>query len=570
MRKNNLSRVDVLLVSLPFWTPLIPPLGLACLKSHLQPHGFLVKTIDTNVEDRFKELYQKYFNCLNQWVPHEKKGNFFSIGHDVLRNQLMAHLHYDKEAEYIQLVKILVEKTYFCQINDSEVEQLKQILDEFYRRLQTYFLDLLKKSEPTVLGISTYSDTLPAALSVFRLTKERYPHITTVMGGGIFADQLAVGSPNLESFLQKTEPYIDKIIVGEGEELFLKLLKGELPGNQRVFTLKDIDNRYLDLSTAGVPDFSDFPLEYYPYMTAYTSRSCPFQCSFCAETINWGKYRKKNIPQCVKELAFLYETYGYRVFLIGDSLLNPIITELAGAITEKELPIYWDGYFRVDPHACNIDNTLLWRKGGFYRARLGIESGSPHVLKEMGKKITPEQIKEAVSSLAYAGIKTTTYWIIGYPGETEADFQQTLNLVEELKNSIYEAECKPFYYFLTGQVKSREWLGQYKRIQVYPETAADMLMLRTWMIDCPPPREETYKRISRFIQHCRQLGIPNPYTLKEIYQADERWRKMHKNAVPSLVELREKNSYAHEKQEVKKFNFAQNKWQDETNDDFGF
>ena len=72
-------------------------------------------------------------------------------------------------------------------------------------------------------------------------------------------------------------------------------------------------------------------------------------------------------------------------------------------------------------------------------------------------KITTEQIKSAVASLAKAGIKTTTYWIAGYPGETEEDFQQTLDLIEEMKNDIYEAEANPFWYYLNALVKSDEW-----------------------------------------------------------------------------------------------------------------
>lgn len=570
MQQNSTDQANILLATLPFWTPLIPPLGLACLKSYLQSHGYRVKTVDTNVEDRFKALYHKYFNYLKQCIPVYHQGNFYSIGHDVLRNHMMAHIHYTNAKEYHKLVKILVYNTYFCQISQKDVEQLTQVLNEYFQQLKVFFLDRLERLKPGVLGISTYSDTLPSALVVFQLTRERYPHIMTVMGGGIFADQMAPGSPNLEVFLEKTNAFIDKIIIGEGEELFLKLLRKEIPLSQRVVTRKDINNRYLDLSCVDKPDFSDFQLEYYPYMTTYTSRSCPYQCSFCAETVNWGKYRKKDISHCVDELAALYEEYGNRLFLIGDSLLNPVITELANAIIQKELPVYWDGYFRVDSRACDVNNVLLWRRGGFYRARLGIESGSPDILKAMGKKITPGQIKQTLSNLAQVGIKTTAYWIIGYPGETERDFQQTLELVAELKDNLYEAECKPFYYHLTGQVKSGEWFKQYNRVLLYPEEAGDMLMLQTWGLDSEPCREEMYRRVSRFVEHCRDLGIPNPYTLNEIYQADERWQKMHKNAVPSLVALRESDFDAQERQEVKALNAAQNMFLEESNEDFGF
>jgi hypothetical protein len=264
----------------------------------------------------------------------------------------------------------------------------------------------------------------------------------------------------------------------------------------------------------------------------------------------------------VEELKKLYEKHNYQLFLMSDSLLNPIIADLAKGVISSGTSIYWDGYLRADKPVCNIDNTMLWRRGGFYRARLGLESGSPRVLQAMGKKIMPDQIKAAVSSLAYAGIKTTTYWVIGYPGETEEDFCQTLELIEELKDDIYEADCNPFLYFLTGQVNSDEWTRKNESILLYPEESKEMLILQTWVLGGEPSREETFQRLNRFVQHCNNIGIPNPYTLEEIYKADERWKKLHKNAVPLMVEFQpDKDNirpYINENKNIKKIVFARN------------
>jgi radical SAM superfamily enzyme YgiQ (UPF0313 family) len=187
---------------------------------------------------------------------------------------------------------------------------------------------------------------------------------------------------------------------------------------------------------------------------------------------------------------------------------------------------------------------------------LGVESGSQVILDAMHKKVTIEQIKTTISNLASAGIKTTTYWIIGYPGETEADFQKTLDLVEELKDDIFEAECNPFGYYLNGQVNSEDWSHQYKSISLYPEETRDKLLLRTWTIDCPPTRQEMYNRISRFVRHCSQLDIANPYSLYDIYQAYERWKKFHKNAVPPLAQFKNSDQYITESKHVKRLMVA--------------
>lgn len=561
-QENREGSEQILLVLLPFWTPLIPPLGLSCLKTFLASHGYRVKAVDANVEYQFREVYDEYFQLLRRYVPAHKqtKGNYFyNIGQDVLRHHMMAHLNAkdDTDTTFIQLVQKVVFKTFFCHFEDDKILQLNQLIEEFYCRLEAYFLQLLDKEKPTVLGLSVYSGTLPASMFAFRLTREKYPHVKTLMGGGIFADQLAVDSSDLAYFTGKT-PYIDKIIIGEGEILLLKFLRGELPESQKVFTLKDIGGERLNLDSVNVPDFSDFDFSYYPNLTAYASRGCPFQCSFCSETVNWGGYRKKKAVQVAEELIKLYEKHGYQLFLMGDSLLNPVITDLAHELIKKDASLYWDTYLRADKHVCDMQKTFLWRQAGLYRARLGLESGSPKVLQMMGKQITIPQIKEAVSSLACAGVKTTTYWIVGYPGESEADFQQTLQLLEILKDDIYEAMCNPFEYYLKGEVNSNEWAARNKNVLLFPQNTRDLLLVQTWILDCEPSREETFQRVIRFVEHCNQLGIPNPYSINEIYQADERWKKLHQNAVPSLVEFKDMECLVDENKYVEKVVFAEN------------
>lgn len=533
------NRERILLALLPFWTPLIPPIGIACLKSYLAKRNYEAAAIDATVEMRFRELYDQYFDLLKENVPGDKRGNFYSIGHDVLRNQLMAHLHRDDEGKYLQLVKELVYKTFYVEVDDPQVKQMAAIVDNFYIRLQDYFLGVLERVKPTTLGLSVFSDTLPASLFVFKLTREKYPHIKTFMGGGIFADQLALNSPPLQVFLEKTADFIDKIVIGEGEILFLKLLEGELPDNKRVYTSEDIHRETLDLRTADLLDLSDFDLMNYPYNVSYTSRSCPFQCSFCSETIQWGKYRKKPGRQIVDEVNRLSREYGYQLFLLSDSLLNPVMKDLPDEFLKSGPPIYWSGWLRVDKESCDPGNALKWRRSGFYHARMGIESGSQHVLDLMNKRITAAEAKKTIANLAAAGIKTTTLWVVGHPGETETDFQQTLDFIEELRYEIYEAECRPFYYYLTGQAGASEgWWSRLKPMPLYSEDARDMLMLQTWILAGEPSREETYRRVGRFAAHCRKLGIPNPYSLQDIYEADERWQKIHPNAVPPLMEFK--------------------------------
>ncbi len=555
--KKSFAGKNIVLGLLPYWTPAIPPLGISCLKSHLKKYGFDVLTFDANMDASFRKVYDDYFSVVKKNIPEFNRGNFFNQGMDAMRNHMMAHINHTNERKYIDLVKIIFAKNFYTDLSDETVLTLNRLLDRFYETLKNYISDLVNTVRPAVLGLSAFSGSFPASVFAFKLVKEIHPEITTVMGGGVFADQLAQGSPNFDFFLHYA-PYIDKLIIGEGENIFLQFLLGELDASQRVYSKQDVANHTLNISEAGIPDFSDFDLANYPQLGSYTSRSCPFQCSFCAETVHWGNYRKKSPAQIVHELKVMHQMYGRQVFMMGDSLLNPVIVGLAQESANEDVCLYWDGYLRADPPVCKPENALNWRRGGFYRARLGVESGSQYVLDLMNKKISPDQIRAAVRSLAEAGIKTTTYWICGHPGETEEDFQATLNLIEELQDYLWEAECNPFNYYLKGQVDSDKWMAQYKRVTLYPEDATETLVSQTWsMKDCHPLHEEIYHRVNRFVEHCKKLGIPNPYTLEEIYYADERWKSLHKNAVPALVELNDGSVYIDDRKNIKKLNTVQ-------------
>ncbi|HEX3044254.1 MAG TPA: radical SAM protein [Bacillota bacterium] len=546
---QNQRPAKILLILLPFWTPLIPPMGICSLKSFLGKHNYQVKTHDANVIPELGEVYRRYFEKLKEFIPQSNWGNLYNMGNKVLSNHLMAYLNQGDETEYRELVKILIAKFYYYELNELQIAQLDEIIKAFYLRLEKYLQELFARELPDVLGISVFEGSLASSLYAFRWAKEKYPAVKTVMGGGIFSDQLTLGSPDLEFFLEKT-PFIDHLIIGEGQNLFLKLLRGELPPSQRVFTLKDIQGETLDFTDTLLPDYSDLNMEHYPYLGATGSKSCPNQCSFCNVAVFWGNHRIKNPAQTAAEMLALYRRYGFQLFFMTDSLLNPIASELAQEFIHAGLILYWDGYYRVDEAGCDPENAYLWRSGGLYRVRIGVESGSQHVLDLMGKRITPEQIRRVVSTFANAGIKTTTYWVIGHPGETESDFQQTLDLLTELKDSIWEAECNPFYYFYNGQVNSAEWAS--KRILVYPETAKELLISQTWAVDGEPSRDEIYRRVFRFTTHCQQLGIPNPYTMNELDGADRRWENLHKNTVPPIIKFHTKGQYVHEAMNEKK------------------
>lgn len=536
----------ILLAVFPFWTPIIPPLGLASLKSYVKKYNDNIRTVDLNIEPEFLNIHQSYIECLKRIIPSTNWGNINNIGNNIIKDHMLAFFKNDEESEYLyfQLIEEMILKSFFFKASKENVVDLNQIILKYFSILEDYVIELISKESPDILGMSVYSGTLGSSLFAARLVKEKFPATQIWVGGGIFSDHLNENSGEIQKFVNET-PFIDKIIIGEGEMIFASLLINEdIIPQKKVYSIKDFsDKESLDLSTVEIPDFSDFIVSDYPYLTNYGSRSCPFQCSFCSETVYWGKFRTKPQGKLVDELSYLSEKYNSQLFLFGDSLLNPFITKLSQEMIKRQKSIYWDGYLRAEKAVGNFESALMWRKGGFYRARLGVESGSEKILKAMQKKLTPNDIRNAINSLANAGIKTTTYWIIGHPGETEEDFQMTLDLITELKDNIWEAECNSFSFFPHGQVHSEKFIDENSYSSLYDDKFSNLFFTKSYTLNTYPSREEIFERNCRFVKHCNQLNIPNPYTLNDINLADERWKLLHENSVPSTMDFLSKENF---------------------------
>lgn len=88
---------------------------------------------------------------------------------------------------------------------------------------------------------------------------------------------------------------------------------------------------------------------------------------------------------------------------------------------------------------------------------------------------------------------------------------------------------------------------------LYLGLSRGMLIRQTRILEYTPFREETYRRMRRFLLHCKKLGIPNPYLLHDILKFDERWKKLHKKSALSLLEFKDKDAFIDECKQVKRF-----------------
>lgn len=515
----------ILLAKLPFFTPWTPPLGIALLKSFLQQGNHEVRCVDFNVDTILWGTQKMYFDVLTSSERLSANG-----GHSQLWSILNAHMlafMNDPRAATCSRVLEAVIPMYGIKYNDRLIRALLPIVERFYERLGEV-IDEVDLTDVAVVGTSTYTTSLSTSLFFLERVKRRHPQMMCVMGGGVFADDLALGSDNLDT-LVKEYPFVDHVVLGEGELLFLKLLRGELP-HKRVITIADLGRTTLDMKDVPLPDFTDFEMGNYFHLTIEGARSCPFQCGFCSETVQWGDYRKKSKEVLPDQVIKLAELYNKRTFFMGDSLMDPYISGFSSELLRRNANIRYDGYLRADKISTDRERTKKWASSGLHRVRLGIESASSHVLDMMAKMTRPETIAEVLKSLANAGIRTSTYWIAGFPGETEQDFEETLEFVRENHRFIYELEAHPFWYYPYGQIASR----QYESISLYPDEVTQVIKFRQWEVSgAYPNREERFDRLRRISLLADELGIPNIYTMTERVQAEQRWQMLH----PGTVEV---------------------------------
>jgi radical SAM superfamily enzyme YgiQ (UPF0313 family) len=516
---ENDPQKNILLLLPPFYTPFTPPLGISILKAYLEQHGYSVTCFDFNTVPRLWVMHHRYFETLRKLEGITTYHGYTNLWY-VLQAHMLAHLNGVDAAGCAKLLSVVL-PTYGIKPEGGVMGALVGTVAAFFRDLEEELGARFDLERFGVVGTSTYSTSLAASLFIHKAVKRKHPHIKTVMGGGVFADDLAAGSANLETLLAEY-PEVDHVVLGEGELLLRDILEGR-HGDRRLLKLGDFGRTTLDMKDVPVPDYTDFDLGDYLHLCIEGARSCPFQCSFCSETVQWGEYRKKPLGTLAKQMIHLAERYDNKTFYMGDSLMNPYIEDLCGSLLKEKADIVYDGYLRADKITTHRERARRWARSGLVRARLGIESASLRVLDSMDKKTTPEGISEALKSLANAGIRTSTLWIVGYTGETEQDFQETLDFISEHHRFIYELDVHYYYYYPYGQVSSR----LHQSYPLYPEEVRQAVKFQQWeIVDANPTREEKFDRLVRMNDLAVKLGIPNLHTLEQRYAAERRWHQL--------------------------------------------
>ncbi len=163
-------------------------------------------------------------------------------------------------------------------------------------------------------------------------------------------------------------------------------------------------------------------------------RGCPRNCRFCATPVIYGKPRLRSqraIMAMVEDGLAHRRKFG----LVGaDILSHPKFESIAASIIERKAS-FSPSSVRVD--AIDEGKARLLHDAGLRSIALGIEAGSEGLRRTLGKGISDERILVAAETLAQAGItRLRLYFMIGLPGETEADIAAIAPLAVKIRDAV--------------------------------------------------------------------------------------------------------------------------------------
>lgn len=250
----------------------------------------------------------------------------------------------------------------------------------------------------------------------------------------------------------------DFVLLGEGEETLVELLEvlegqvavpfsqilglaykhgDDICQNPRRPVLTGIDELpFPAWDLVDVARYRHIWLERHGYysMNMVTTRGCPYHCNWCAKPI-WGQRYNARTPQSVAtEMRWLQETYAPDHIWFADDImgLKPgWWPDFAAEVAAQDVKLPFKCLSRADLIVRQADNVPALKRAGCDIVWLGAESGSQKILDAMEKGTTVAQIREAARQLQAAGIKVGFFLQFGYPGESRADIEQTLQLVRD-------------------------------------------------------------------------------------------------------------------------------------------
>ncbi len=306
---------------------------------------------------------------------------------------------------------------------------------------------VLRDRQADVVGITAMTFTLIDVLKTANLVRRVMPHARIILGG-----------PHVHLYPDETmrQKAVDFLIQGEGEIALLELLNninnppawcgikglayrdsgGGIVNNGIAPSAKNLDA--LGIPARHLLDVNDYTSllgRSNVITTMFTSRGCPFRCTFCDRPYSpvLSGFRWRSAAHVADEMEVCLSLGIKEAFIYDDTftIRRDRVFELCDEIRRRGIEFRWD----VRAHVNTITPDLLkaMKQAGCDRIHYGVECGNDRMLEVIRKMTTVRRVREVVSATKSAGIEVLCYFIIGQQTETASDINDTLKLSRSLK-----------------------------------------------------------------------------------------------------------------------------------------
>lgn len=321
-------------------------------------------------------------------------------------------------------------QTHGCQMNEYDSSKMADVL------LSSHHLEKTSNPEEAdVLLLNTCSirekaeEKVFSALGRFRILKEKKPHVVIGVGGCVASQE---GSAILER-----APFVDLIF---GPQTLHRL--GDM-----LTEVKTQHKSVVDISFPEIEKFDRLPEPRADGPTAYVSimEGCSKYCSFCVVPYTRGEEISRPFDDVLLEIATLASQGVREITLLGQNVNDYRGPTHEGDIADLATLIQFtaaiDGIARIrftTSHPLAFSSRLIDAYANVpelaNHLHLPVQSGSDRILAAMKRGYTALEFKSKIRKLRKVreNISISSDFIIGFPGETDADFEDTMNLVHEI------------------------------------------------------------------------------------------------------------------------------------------
>jgi len=280
-----------------------------------------------------------------------------------------------------------------------------------------------------IYAVTATTPQYGSALEVLKYLKQKYPRTHKILGG-----PHASSKPN-----QCLKDGWHTVVVGEGEVAMNYIIQKPQQFNGIIQGIH-LDN----INNLPFPARHLIDIRSYKYKigrrratTMFSTRGCPYSCSFCSKTVMSGAVRYRSAENVNLEIDEVQQVHGFNaimfyddIFILNHVRLNRITTHM------KERDITYRCFVRANLVTGKLLDHLA--DTGCHEIAFGAESGSDEILKTIGKITTVQQNTNLVRMAHDRGIRVKAFLIAGLPGETRVSLKATENWIRDAQPDDFD------------------------------------------------------------------------------------------------------------------------------------